>query len=246
MKRGFVFLLVFFILMASVNIVSSFSSENIGNLSHSITTQYGPSEHIKGWINISLENEPTNSLFEINGDPRSLIDLLNKNTGFQKTCNPLNCETDYSANNPQTEKTFSLDKGESTIFGFKFTGDFIAVDAIKFTLVSDAHSSCDNQLKIDFFNDGIIDVRNNKIVYAPLCGPTFKSYGCFNEGESIPEPIIDETPYCQRIRLTESPGFKLGAWVKKISTGGGELKMELYDNSGVSKKTCTLPMDEIS
>ena len=91
MKRGLVFLLVFFILMISVSIASSFSSESIGNLSHSITTQYGPSEHIKGWINISLKNEPANSLFKTNGDSISLINLINKNTEFQKTCNPLTC-----------------------------------------------------------------------------------------------------------------------------------------------------------
>ncbi len=99
MKRGLVFLLVFFILMVSVNIVSSFSSESIGNLSHSITTQYGPSEHIKGWINISLENEPTSSLFKTNGDSRSLIDLLNINKvlGYDDfSCTPRNCKTGYS------------------------------------------------------------------------------------------------------------------------------------------------------
>ncbi len=244
MKRGFVFLLVF-ILMISINIVSSFSSENIGNLSHSITTQYGPSEYIKGWINISLENEPTNSLFETNGDSRSLINLINKNTGFQKTCNPLNCETGYSASDPQTEKTFSLDEGGFTIFGFKLTGKLTAITSIDFTLVSDAPSSCDNQLKIDFFNDGTIVIGNNKSVDAPVCALSWKRYGCFNESEAPNEYIIDETHYCQRIKLTESPGFKLGAWVKNISTGG-KLTMELYTINGDREESCDLPMEEVS
>lgn len=245
MKRGFMFLLVFFILMASVSIVSSFSSENIGNLSHSIEKSYGPSEDIKGWINISLEDEPTDSLFETNGDSISLINLINKNTGFQKTCNPSNCETGYSASGPSTTKTFSLSKGISTIFGFKLTGELIAVNSINFTVVSDAISSCDNQLKIDFFNDETIVVGNNKGVDAPTCGPTFKRDGCFNEGESIQEYIIDETPYCQRIMLSESPGFWLGAWVKNISTGG-ELTMALYTIDLEGKGSCDLSMDEIS
>ena len=247
MKRGVVFLLIFFILIASASI-SSFSSENIGNLSHLIEKSYGSSDYIKGWINISLEDESTKSVFEDDrGNSINLIDLLKTdiNKDSEYTCSPLNCETDYSASNPQIEKSFSLDEGKSTIFGFKFTGNLIAVNNISFTVESNALSSCYNQLKIDFFDDETIVVGNDKISDIS-CDDALKRYGCFNDNESTEEYIIhDSPPYCQKIRLTESPGFKLGAWVKEKTAGTKKLTMELYDNSGTSIKSC-VPMEEIS
>ncbi len=249
MKRGLVFLLVFFILIGSISFVSSFSSENIGNLSHLITTQYGPSDYIKGWINISLEDEPTKSVFEDDeGNSINLIDLLNINKdlgydGFDDfSCTPRNCETDYSATNPQTEKTFSLDKGNFTIFGFEFTGKLTAVNSINFTLESDSPPSCDNQLKIDFFNDKTIVVGNDKTFDEQICEGSWNPYGCFNKSKNTEEYTIRVTPHCQKIRLTESPGFKIGAWVKKETAGTKKLTMELrnYD------KSCKLTMGDIS
>ena len=234
--------------MVSASIVSSFSFENIGNLSHSIEKSYGPSEYIKGWINISLEGEPTNSLFKTNGDSISLIDLLNINNAVKDdTCIPRNCETDYNASDPNLIKTVSLDRGDYAIFGFKFTGKLTAVNSINFTLVSDALSSCDNQLKIDFFNDETIVIGNNKTVDAPPCGPAFKSYGCFNENEEIIDRDIFETPYCQRIKLSESPGFWLGVNITKKDPGSteDELTIELYDGDDPIKN-CELTMTDIS
>ncbi len=249
MKRGFGILLIF-ILIVSINVVSA--SFEIGNLSHSIGKSYGPSDYIKGWINISLENEPTGSVFEDDEDNSiSLIDLLNINKdlgydGFDDfSCIPRDCETDYSASGSELTKTFSLDKGNFTIFGFKFTGNLDSVTSIDFILESDASSSCYNQLKIDFFNDERIMIANNKVMDAPECDDVLKRYGCFDNSKATKNYTISETPYCQRIKLTESPGFKIGAWVKKETSGTKELTMELYDNSGTSIKTCEL-LEEIS
>ena len=248
MKRGLVFLLIFFVLIINMNIVlASFSSENIGNLSNLIQKSYGPSENIKGWINISLDNEPVNSLFESNGNSISLIDLLNINDDLDFTCSPLNCETSYSiiAESEEDEKTFSLDNEEFEIFGIKFTGIIASINSIEFTIDSDAESFCYNQLEIDFFNDGIIDIRNDKVKDYPVCSELWKSYGCFNETEQLQDFDINTNYYCQRIGLTESPGFKLGVWVKNTSTGG-ELTMDLVDILGRNKGSCKLTMEDIS
>jgi len=251
MKRGLVFLLTLFILI-NVNIALSFSSENIGNLSHSIQKSYGPSEYIKGWINISLEDESADSEFEGGkGNPIKLIDLLRLNNVIEHdTCTPRNCETDYSeiADSGTDEKSFSLDYNNYSIFGLKFTGELDRVNSIDFTLESDANHSCHNQLEIDFFNDGIIDIRNDKVKDDPDCSKFLKSYGCFNEsGKNTEYFDIGTNYYCQRIKLSESPGFLLGAWVKNISNIGGKLTMSLHNTiNGEEKGTCDLPMEDIS
>lgn len=238
-------MLIFFILIISMNTLSSFSSENIGNLSHSIQKSYGPSEYIKGWINISLEDEPANSLFEANGYSISLINLLNLNPGFIKSCSSENCETDYLTSNPEIMKNFNLKENNYTLFGFEFTGNIISVNSINFEVESDVGSSCYNQLEIDLFNDGKIDIINNKVLDAPECGDVLKKYGCFNEDKPIEEYSISEIPYCQKIKPTKSPGFKIGAWLKEVIVGDKKLTMELYDNYGHSIKNCKLSKEEI-
>lgn len=249
MKRGVVILLIVFALILNLNTLHSFDSSNVGNLSHSIQTSYGASSYIKGWINISLENEPADSLFEMNTNSISLADLLeiNENQGYSGfngfTCSPLSCETAYSAENPQSSKSFNLNEGESAIFGLQITGNLEGVRSINFTIESNVLSSCYNQLSIDLFNDETIDIINNKVKDAPNCDFT-KTYGCFTTGNSYGE--IDSTPYCQRITLTESPGFKLGAWVRNESENIGELTMELYDMYGDSIKGCKINMEDVN
>ena len=41
-----------------------FASFESGDSSYSIEKKYALNDSVKGWINISLENEPSNSLFE--------------------------------------------------------------------------------------------------------------------------------------------------------------------------------------
>ncbi len=249
MKRGFVFLLIFLILITSINTTLSFDAdENVGNLSHSIQEFYGPSENIKGWINISLEDEPVNSLFEGGeGDPISLIDLLETkiNKDFNYKCNPLSCGATYSADEPRETKTFDLDKDDSVILGFRFEGNITSITSVDFDIESDVSSSCYNQIYIDLFNDGKINIVNNKSLYAPQCDDVLKKYGCFNSSKTPGTGSISAKYYCQRIRLTESPGFWLGAWVREDTAGTKKLTMELYSKSGVALKNCILPKDEI-
>jgi PKD repeat protein len=247
MKKDVMILILIFGLILNFNFISA--TFEIGNLSHSIQQYYGPSDYIKGWINISLENEPANSLFEDDEDNSiSLIDLIKLNNwvkGKDYICSPLSCETSYSASEPEEIKTFALNDGESSIFGFKLEGDIASITSIDFTLESDVLSSCYNQLKIDFFNDGKIDIANNKSLYTPKCDDYTKKYGCFQEKESYDFGVISSKLYCQKIKLTESPGFWLGAWIREDTAGTQDLTMELYSKSGRALKKCELKKEEI-
>ena len=74
MKRGFVIIL-FFVSIAMILNVSSIFENGIPNFE--IEKQYSKNETIKGWINISLENEIADSLFiDSFNNSISLFDLL--------------------------------------------------------------------------------------------------------------------------------------------------------------------------
>jgi PKD repeat protein len=211
---------------------------SVGDVSHSIDEVYGPSENIKGWVNISFSDEPTNSLFEdSNENSMSLIGLLEKEGSYSYDCNPLNCQTDYSASAGENTKTFSLDPGESKILGLQFTGNVVGIDSIRFEVESNAPVSCNSQVKIDFTDDGTIESANDKI-YTETCSAS-KSYGCFDDTGNTEEYLITSTPYCQKIELPEAPGFSIGAWIKQGS-GSVNLAMGLYETDGWDVASCTL------
>jgi PKD repeat protein len=239
---------IFFVgLILAFNFI--YASFEIGDLSHSLNkTTYEIGEPIKGWINISLEDELADSFFEDSeGNSINLIDLLEKNDNFDYACNPADCTSGYSASSEQLTKTFNMNAGESKLVGFKLTGDINAITSINFTIQSDVSSSCTNQIGIDFFADRVINFEN----YKPLntsC-PSLKNYGCFNDSNSNEEYLIGEGLYCQRVKLSESPGFKVGAWIKEEIAGKNKLIMELYDidkNQFVEGAYCEIPKEEIS
>lgn len=229
------YLIVIFALVLLINI--AFAGFETGNPSHSIEGIYGPSDYIRGWVNISLEDEPGNSVFEDSrGNSADLEELLDANPGYTHSCNPLDCQTDYGSNNPETTKNFNLNSGESKIFGLKFSGNVVNINSISFDVTSNAPASCSSQLKIDFLDDNTIEAQNNKSS-DNVCSPI--NYGCFDPGEAKVEFDVTGINYCQKMRVSEAPGLKIGAWVKKIG-GDADLIMSLYDDIG-EIDTCQLP-----
>jgi len=71
------FTIIFLVLL--LNVVSA--SFEVGDASHNLTyTNYNPEDNIKGWINISFDNESSTSVFNDSfGNSISLIDLLDRN-----------------------------------------------------------------------------------------------------------------------------------------------------------------------
>lgn len=243
-KKFIVFLSIILTILFVGFVLAGFQK---GNPVSSIDKIYGPSDNIRGWVNMSFSSEPSNSLFQNSGNNSiKLIDLLKKNNNYTYSCDPLDCSTDYSASNGAISKTFNLNAGTSTLHGLRFTGNLIAVNSVSFKLESDAPVSCLSQIKIDVLDDGTIEVANNKIASGAGCS-NLKSYGCFDESLINDEFKISTSgvPYCQKIRLSESPGFSLGAWVRNIS-GSLNLRMDLYDNNGNNVGSCALPSNSSS
>ncbi|MBU0894924.1 MAG: PKD domain-containing protein [Nanoarchaeota archaeon] len=248
LKRGVVSILLFIFLISLIS-----AGFDIGNLSHKLTkTYYGPSENIKAWINISMDNEPANSIFEDSEDNTiTLIELLNLNTqleeGIEYTCNVPGCKSDYNTiGSGESTKTFTLGTNESKIIGFKINGDNVDITSANFIIESNAVKSCENQLKIDFFNDETLFVKNTNASSDEFCST--KNYGCFDENKTNSEGGIGSVPYCQKIQLSEAPGFKLGAWIKEYTAGNNKIKMTLYTKNGVKAigADCEIDVQEIS
>jgi len=201
LKRGVIFLFFGIILISLAS-----ASFNVGNLSHSIDSSYAPGEAVRGWINISLADEPVNSLFEDSGGTTiSLIDLINKTPGFVKICSPVDCKIKDTSTNGETTKTFSLSAGQTNLVGLQFTGILVGINYINFTVSSDAGQSCNNQLGIDFLNDNSVDFGNYKPSSASC--PIYRSYGCFDSSKTPNLVSIEPSPkkYFQRITLSPSP-----------------------------------------
>ena len=223
-------------------LVLSFVSANfeVGKPSHLIGGQYTSSDRISGWINISLDEEPVDSLFEDSfGNSVSLIGLLKANPNATYTCSTGGCLPNYEASNPEQTKTFSLNSGAKKIIGFQITENIANVNSVTFNVESDATESCSNQLEIDFLKDNNIDVRNNKLSTS-FCASS-KSYGCFITGKTTSPAKIDSQYYCQRMMLSESPGFNLGAWIQEGTAGSTKLSMTLYNLNRTYLDSCDLP-----
>ena len=134
--------------------------------------------------------------------------------------------------------------------GFNFVGNLQGISSLEFTINSNASSDCRSQLEIDFFDNGEIDFGNNLSADNPVCFD-LKTHGCFEELTSPTYYDISDIPFCQKITLSQSPGFKIGAWVRQKpggQAGGENLTMELHNLNGDSilGGNCELNYEEIT
>lgn len=224
MKKHLVFAFAVFL------IAGIFASYSIGSPKHSIKEIYSKGAFIQGPINISFSNESGNSLFsDSNGNSIKLIDLLETDSRHNYNCYPDDCNFYYSATNGQQTKTIDFTSKNETFTGFKLTGELSGINSVNFKIESPAERNCNNQLKIDLFNDGVFEIGNYKS-HAEDCG-TIKNYGCFNSSQTQKTEWELNDRFCQGIKLPEAPGFVLGAWVKNES-GTLNLTMELFTKDG--------------
>ncbi len=217
------------------------ASFSVGNLSHSIQTSYGPGTNITGWINISFVNQSGGSLLkDSSGNSIILLKLLRNQTEYDYSCFPSGCGNSYLESNSETTKTFNLVTGEEKLVGIKISGEVTGISFKGLKLESDADLNCYNQIKLDFLDDGTYEKGNNNS-NEDSCS-SLRDYGCYDSGKSTSERNIGQIPYCQRIELTESPGFRLGGWIKKSGTDS-TIKMFLknIDRETIEGTTCTLP-----
>lgn len=229
-KGGFAFL-VFILLMGFVS-----ASVQKGNLSHSIEKEYVFGESITGWINISLTNHPVNAILNTSFGAIKLLDLIDLNPSFQITCTPSDCMQTYKTTGAAeaASKEFTLNRDESKVVGFNFTGTEVQIQNLKFAanITSDSAETEKQALKIDLLDDGDYDW----VPYAPSGIFSDKKYGCYLTSTSAVS--ITTSKYCNKLSLTESPNFKVGANV--IASVGGEVpfKFTIRDTSNVEIGSC--------
>ncbi len=229
---------VFFFGIFLINLTSA--SFNVGNPASSLTNIYGPSNNINGWINISFNSEPLNSLFsDSRGNSINISNILKNNFGYSYSCSPVDCSSGYNASNGMQTKIATLNPGDSKIYGLRLTGNIFRINSLNFTLDSTATPSCMNQIGVDFLDDGSIDVVNNKSLDSATCS-NLRDYGCFDLSASAAEPVMGSTPYCELVNLSASPGFNIGAWVKKVN-GLETIAAVIYKTNGQEVARCKLP-----
>ena len=233
---------------------------NLGDNDYSIQNYYLQDSYLSGWINISFDEMPADSLFTDSLDNNATLkEVLDSDENYNYTCDTPDCTSNYLANLKETTKTFEIGSGESKIIGFKLKDQIESIVSLTMDLESDAIASCYNQVKVDFTNDETIEISNNKS-YTNYCSLRYD--GCFATGGGIdPTPIenqtagsgmtasviydpvnilITSTPLCQLIELPEAPEIGIGSWIRETEQGNRQVIMELYDLDGDLLDNCTL------
>ena len=206
MKRGENILLISVVILFIGMISADFQ---VGNIPSSIESQYSQNDTIRGWINLSLNSEPSDAEFSDSlGNTISLLDLLKLNTNSSYDCLPTDCQSDYTASNPQSSKTFSLASGTEKILGFVFTGDnFQGVTDFSINVSSDAGESDYKQLYIDILSDDNFEWGSYK-----SSGNFYgENLGCYEEPAQDQIEFLNQ--YCEKISIPQTPNVEIGAYV---------------------------------
>ena len=257
-KKYFLVASLFVFFLAFVALGSA--SFSIGNQSYQIQENYLQGSYLSGWLNMSFNETSTDKLFtdSLNNNA-TLQEILDLNGNYDYVCDTVNCESSYFAGGKALTKTFTLQKGESKIIGFKLKNQISQINSFSMSLQSNADSSCDNQVGVDFLIDGTIEASNNRSAsnYCNIryggCFPTKNATsgggtvigitGDVITGNAITDPeeiLLTNTPLCQKIKLPEAPKIGLGAWVREVDAGNRRVVMELFDLQGDFIDTCNL------
>ncbi len=246
-KKIMIFGFVLFFTVAFASLI--FAGFQEGNPSHSIEKIYGPSFNVSGWINISFDEEPTDSVFSSffdgsEGNSVGLEELLEKNPAYEHSCLPLDCGKDYSTINGAGSKSFILNSNESKTLGLKISSSQQVTEISSFSMEinSNASSSSTPQLIIDILDDNETDWRAHK----PHQQYNEKNYGCFDEDDVEGTAEITTIEYCQEIFLPAFPQVRIGAELQEISGGNVNFKISINDEyctqniSGSGEISCVI------
>jgi len=231
--------LLFFGIIFSSLIFAGFQT---GTPSNYIEKTYGSSFDISGWINISFDEEPANSVFSsfFNDEPGETInleELLEKSPSYEYSCIPFDCEKDYSTTGGEDSKGFTLNSNGSKILGLKISSSepIESVSSFSMKVNSNAAAASTSQLTIDILNDNEIDW----IAHKPLDEYQEKNYGCFEESEAEGWAEITTSQYCQRISLPAFPQVRLGANIEERSGGDADFILSISNDTLGIYSSCT-------
>ena len=215
---------------------------NVKNIS--VETNYFGGENIKGWINMSLTDEPYDSLVSGFNTNIHLLNFLNNNNLKDKagfSCSVVNCLRGYSVNGPLSG-FLNLAEGTTTFIGFKIydpsTGVIGNISRLLINISTDAATQCSENmqvpLKIDILDDNSSEWSANASSYGgsspPICWENGeKNYGCFDSDIPVDEyQDIITTPYCEKIKV--GPGAGIYAGVDIIPSSGGDANFTITLN----------------
>ena len=231
-------IVVFMVIFSSV----IFASFQAGTPSHSIEKIYGPLFNISGWMNISFDEEPINSIFSgyFDGSPGNSIDLeelLNKNPAYAYSCIPSDCEGDYSTINGASSKIFTLNSGGTKILGLRISSSqpIQSISSFFMKINSNSATASTPQLAIDILYDN----ETNWRAYKPHEEYQEKNYGCFEENETEGSAQITTAQYCQKISLPVFPQVRIGADIQEISEGNVDFTISISNDTFGIYKSCT-------
>jgi len=236
-------LILLFIILININLAKAEFA--IGNKSYEIELNYNQGENLRGWINLSFQNEEENSLFTILNYEIKLKDFLEKNN-IDYTCFPIDCGKNYlKIGNSANEKSFSLEERKTKIIGIEITGEIEDVDDLSFNISTNAGKSCINPIKIDLLDDGFLEFKH-KVVSNDFCFIE-KPFGCFESNYKNQTDLIENTLYCEKIKIPPVRGFYIGAIVNGSGNANfvvsiADKECEISTNSGGEIK-CKVELD---
>jgi len=208
---------------------------SIGDKAGEIEKTYEPSGILRGWLNISLDNEKSDSLLTAFESNITILNFLNLNNA-NYSCFPKDCESAYSIlGTAGALKKFFLEPEKTKLLGIRLTGEITDIKSISFNALANSEESCLYPLKIDILNDNLIEWAYNKLSNTSTC-ISEAPYGCFNiEDSSESTPILIDSSYCEKINLPSYKGFEIGADL--IGTGNSDFRMSI--NAGGYDEACS-------
>ncbi len=236
MKKEVLILMFVVVFLFSISLITSDFTK--GDKLYHLDLIYGPSQAISGWVNISLEDEPTNSLLTGFDNSIELKEFLDKNDASY-SCSPNDCESSYSSSGSgEISKTFSLVGIGEKVLGIKLTGDITGINSLSFDIATDAGKSCLHPIKIDVLDDELIDWKANAVSTDFSCILS-NNYGCWDESDYISgqEFLITDSQYCEKINLlAPAKSFEIGAEI--IEAGGGDVDFRIGLSAGINSEEC--------
>jgi len=222
------------ILMANL-IIADFT---LGNPASDIEETYGPGEFLKGWINISFQDQVTDSSLFGFSKSINLLTFLEE-SGASYSCFPSDCGDSYSSSNGESSKVLNFISGEEKLIGIKLIGQIDDIDSLVFDAdFFGSSNSCSIPIQIDILNDGIVEWESQQ-VSDELC-IIDSSYGCYNEADfSGDKFLITENPYCAKTNVNTGKGFKIGADILETIGKGGDVYFKMQINSGLETQECS-------
>lgn len=231
---------IYFLIAVSLLLSFSLVSASFIKANISIEKNYSPGENLRGWINISLQNEQASSLLTAFNSSITILDFL-KNSDANYSCFPSDCQTGYTASTRETSKTFSLDSTTSRkIIGLKISGGIISeISAFSMNITSTAGELSYPQLFIDILNDNETESEWKSHTASGNFGNEI--YGCYNQNDSTEQAEITQTEYCEKVSLPlpYAANMKIGVDIIAVPGKGGNVNFAMHIYNDNYDSSCT-------